>query len=382
MHIETNNLNPVLSELTEMDLHDLVDLYCFSDNSVTALIKKFGLNCAPKKLLGILPMIKTDFTCPHCKKILVRKILSKKFDAKFSEPFCQECNHTEGVKCTCLQCKKKVFENENYFSRKEVIAKYLAENTNNFTLQSVEVLSLKDVLYLISLVESSEEISFKNHYAGPVAKVPKLAPYTNGVVFEYLYKQKLISISPFTEEEAFVIENNEVKDFKFMRLKWKIHLDDFESALTKLKTLIRKSEWPISWTNDVKSIWFEISILECSEYFEALVIERNFGVEITDNLSDFLLSLLRNYSVSQCFAFMDHVAKETSDILVKNITNQYDVGEYFIQNLLKSAINLDEYGEARMPYHFTMSQLSYIFYYEVLQIGNAGYTSLPYGKKL
>lgn len=382
MHIDTNNLSPILSELTVLELDDLVDRYCFSNEPVANLVTMFHLKCGPNKLVRILPLIKTDFTCPYCKQDLVRKILSKGLSDKFGEPFCRKCSHTQDIQCTCLKCKKIAFDKENYFSKKDVIEKYLAKDKYNYFLKKVEDLTLKDALYLICLIQTAENISFKEpSYVGPTSKVQKLAPYANTIVYRHLIKQNLISISPNSEETAFVIKNNSIDGFNFMHIKWRIHLENFEVELIKLKGRIEISDWPLNWTGDIKEVWFEISTFECIEYIQFVANERNFSIEITDNLLDVVLSLLRSYSVSQCFSLITKIAKETSDSLVRNITNEYDAGDYFIRALLQRNIKHKNHKKIKRPCHFTMSQLSYFFHYEVLKIGNAGFTSLPHGIK-
>ena len=60
--------------------------------------------------------------------------------------------------------------------------------------------------------------------------------------------------------------NNEIQNFNLKTVKWKIHLENFEETVLQLNEIIASSNWPSKWQYDVKTVWLEISVLECIGY--------------------------------------------------------------------------------------------------------------------
>ncbi|MGZ3607357.1 MAG: hypothetical protein ACXU9J_05495, partial [Syntrophales bacterium] len=112
-----------------------------------------------------------------------------------------------------------------------------------------------------------------------------------------------------------------------------------------------------------------------------LANERAFRIEVTDDLQNHFLTLLRDHSVSQCFGLIREAVREISDNVVKNTITRVDVSEthmnYCFQHRKKRA-----YQEEIRPYTITQSQLSYVFHYEFLKIGEAGFTEVPHDLSL
>lgn len=372
MLLDTNNLDPILSELNHFEVEELVLRYCFSDDSVTELINRYHLNCAPHKLLKAFPLVLTDLQCPYCQQKMVCKILSKASRQKLNEPFCPHCNHSQSRHCTCFHCKKQEFFQQNALSEKDIISQVLITLDVNYPLQSIADLSLKDALYLKTLIRSSITISREGH-VGPIAPVPPLAPHDSGIVLNHLIDRGLITVSPSTETSAFTVVNNEVQDMDFMRAKWKVHLENFEVTLLQLN-----NSWPAKWHHEVKAVWLEIAMLECAEFLEYLANERQFDLEITDELKNNFLTLLRHYSVTQCFSMMRDAAREVSDHVVKETLSRSEAGNHILQFCFQAMKNPCAFKEDSRPYTIPQSQLSYVFHYEFVKIEEAGFTAIPH----
>ena len=210
MFVDTTELDPILSGLSVTEIEDLVLQYCFSKHSVTTLIQAFKLNCVPRKLLNTLPLIISDYKCPHCDHKMVRKILSKSSKLDFDIPFCQRCMHVKSKNCSCFHCKKKDFFHPYSSANKNIILQYLKRNDFKHSLQAFPDLSLKDALYLVSLIRSSSVILNTGH-VGSITNVPPLAPYKNDIVFNHLIARRLITLSLNTTASAFTIEDDKVR---------------------------------------------------------------------------------------------------------------------------------------------------------------------------
>lgn len=194
-------------------------------------------------------------------------------------------------------------------NKRTIVSRFLSAQDAGHCSQTIADLSLKDVLYLTVLMRSSTFIGNEGH-VGPITKVPPLTPTYAGdgglTCISYLIDRYLISVSPKTDVSAFILVNNQVDDFDFGSVIWKIQLDNFEASLLQLKEIIAHSVWPQNWCHAVKALWLEIAILECLEYLEFLAAEREFSIEITDDLQN---NFLTCYAVTRCLSVLPYCAK-------------------------------------------------------------------------
>ena len=252
----------------------------------------------------------------------------------------------------------------------------LAAQDKKHPLQSLKDLSLKDAVYLITLIRSAVIVTKENHI-GPFTRVPTLVPYDIDIFLDHLIERKLITLSIQTKESAFTVVKDDVIDLDYLAAKWMIYLENFESTLLELNNLIVNSNWLPSWKHDVKAVWLEIAILECSEYLTYLTNERKFELDITDDITNNILTLLRSYSVSHCFTIMQNAAREASDRIMLNKLDKSEAGNNIVKYCLHAINYQNEYRAKSRPYGLPQSQLSYVFHYEFLKIGSAGFSDIP-----
>jgi len=265
-----------------------------------------------------------------------------------------------------------------------IVSEFLHAEDGAYTLQTIADLSLKDALYVIALIRSSTTISNYGH-VGPITRIPPLAPAYRSdseVLFiYYLFDKELLTFSTDTDASAFTVANDEIKAFDVKAVKWKVLLENFEDTLLQLNEIIVSSTWPLRWRHDVKAVWLEIAISECVEYLQYLADERAFRIEVTDDLQNHFLTLLRDHSVSQCFGLIREAVREVSDNLVKNTIARVDAGKTIMKYCFQCRKKL-VYQEASRPYTIPQSQLSYVFHYEFLKIGEAGFTAVAHDLSL
>ncbi len=258
-----------------------------------------------------------------------------------------------------------------------IISQFLKAKDIIHPLQTINDMSFKDALYLISLIRSSTTLS-NEAYIGPFTSVPPIFPdirqNNDGVGVNHLIDRDLITLSKY----AFTDENYEVKALYFNDTKWKVHIEDFQETLLQLNEIIASEIWPIKWRYNIKGMWLEIAILECREYLEHLANERSLNIDITDNLQNIFLTLLRNNSVSQCFSLMHDAVCEASDNFFRNIISIDDIGNNFIKCIFKNMNKTHWSKKENRPVNIPQSQLSYVFHYEFLKIGEAGFTDIPH----
>jgi hypothetical protein len=381
LSLDTDNLTPLLSNLNNLEIKELAVRYWSRDDSVAEIIARYGLNCHPRNLVNALPFVTTDIQCPYCRHPMVRKILSRSSRQKLSRLFCQHCQHCQASHCACFRCKKQ----QNALSKKALIAQVRTAMDIKHALQSITDLSLKEVLYLVTLIRSSVTVSSEG-WVGPITYIPPLAPYDDGIVVHYLHERELITLSPDTEDTAFIVIDDAIQDAHFdaiedldlMVVRWKIHLKNVEEALSQLNASIQNGAWLKKRGGEVKAIWLEVAALECVEFLHHLAEERKFDVEVNDELKDTFLTLLQHYSVSQCFSVMRDVVREVSDSIVKEALLRTDAGRHILQLCSQAATQKATCEGAPRPSILRQSRLSHVLHYDFLKIGPAGFTAVPH----
>jgi transposase-like protein/uncharacterized protein YihD (DUF1040 family) len=381
LFLDTDNLASLLSHLNHLEIKELAVRYWSGDDSVTEIIARYGLNCHPRQLINALPFVVTDVQCPYCRHPMVRKILSRSSRQILSRLFCQHCQHRQSSHCACFRCQKQ----PNALAKKVLLSQARIVLDSKQALQSITDLSLKDVVYLITLIRSSVTVSSAG-CVGPTAYIPPLAPHDDKLVVHYLLERELITLSPDTEDAAFIVRDdaiqdahfNAIEDLDLMVVRWKIHLEHLAETLAQLNTSLHNGVWLTKWGSEVQALWREMAVLECVEFLQHLAEERKFAVEMTDELQDTLLTLLQHYSVSQCFSVILDVVRDVSDSIVKETLPRTDAGRHILQLCAQASTQKSTYAGAPRPYLLRQSQLSHVLHYDFLKIGPAGFTAIPH----
>ncbi|MGZ4996279.1 MAG: hypothetical protein ACXV8P_03565 [Methylobacter sp.] len=381
LSLDTDNVVPLLSHLNHLEIKELAVRYWSGDDSVAEIIARYGLNCHPRQLVDALPFVITDVQCPYCRHPMVCKILSRSSRQKLSRLFCQHCRHRQASHCACFRCQKR----PNALAKQALLSQVRIALDSKQALQSITDLSLKDVLYVITLIRCSVTVSSAG-WVGPTAYIPPLAPHDDKLVVQYLLERELITLSPETEDAAFIVRDdaiqdahfNAIEDLDFMVVKWKIHLEHFDEALAQLNASLQNGAWLKKWGSEVQALWREIAVFECVEFLQHLAEERKFAVEMTDELKDTLRTLLRQYSVSQCFSVIQDVVRNVSDSIVKETLPRTEAGRHILQLCAQASTQKSTCAGMPRPYILRQSQLSHVLHYDFLKIGPAGFTAIPH----
>jgi hypothetical protein len=334
LFLDTDHLASLLSKLTKLEIKELAVRYWSGDDSVAEIIARYGLDCHPRQLVDALPLVITDVQCPYCRHPMVRKILSRSSRQKLSRLFCPHCRHRQASHCACFRCQKQQYA----LAKQALLSQARMVLDTEQAVQSVTDLSLKDVLYLITLIRSSVTVSSAG-CVGPTAYIPPLAPHDDKLIVQHLLERELISLSPDTEDAAFIVRDealqdahfNAIEDLDFMAARWTIHLEHFDEALAQLNSSLHNGVWLNKWGREVKALWRDIAVFECVEFLQYLAEERKFAVEMTDELKDTLRTLLQQYSVSQCFSVMQDGVRDVSDSIVKETLPRTEAGYHLLQ---------------------------------------------------
>jgi transposase-like protein len=379
--LDTDNLASLLSHLNKLEIKELAVRYWSDNDSVAEIIARYGLDCHPRQLVNALPFVITEVQCPYCRHLMVRKILSRSSRQKLSRLFCPHCQHRQASHCACFRCQKQ----PNALAKQALLSQARTVLDSQQAVQSITDLSLKDVVYLITLIRSSVTVSSAG-WVGPVTYIPPLAPHDDKVVVQHLLERELITLSSETEDAAFIVRDealqdahfNAIEDLDFMAVKWTIHLEHVDEALAQLNASLHNGAWLTKWGHEVQALWRDIAVFECVEFLQHLAEERKFAVEMSDELQDILRTLLQQYSVSQCFSVIQDGVRDVSDSIVKETLPRTEAGRHLLQRCAQASTQKSAYIGMPRPYLLRQSRLSHVLHYDFLKIGPAGFTAIPH----
>lgn len=382
MILSTHPPHPVLSGLDSVALTRLVRQYYFGDESEAELIKAYGLDCEPGKLSKILPLIQAQWLCPYCQCPMVRKILPKTGILRMGKLFCFSCSHIKSPQCPCAGCKKSRPIPQQPVPENERVAAYIASVYVGHPLFAASDLSLKEVLYLLTLLTSSV-VSPEDGVVGPIATDQLLVPnHPPDFLWDYLSEKGLITLSHCTDPSAFTIVDNKIQKVDYRAARWKIFLESFDVSLLELIKRIESATWPPKWRCEFKALQLEIAVLECLAFATHLADERHFSiVDLTQCLQTQFLALLAHYSVSQCFYLMQDAARQVSDDRVKNTIHSREAGIHFTKYMSQAVHERPDAKNITRPAAVPVSCLSDTFHNDFLDIGAASFTAVPKQKR-
>lgn len=264
-----------LSHLTEQQIKDLIERY-YNNEKIADLLKEFEINVAASVLVSLFPPVThNELFCKYCQDTnLVIKLKSRSDYSYYGEtvfdPFCPICNHKYNSPCSCDNCKetrkqKKQVEEENKRNliKERYYYDYIKTGSENI---SIEKLTLKDALYLLSVVPHSASENFE--FIEPFSKNPSIPDLTpdNELTFkimDHLCSKGFIVISPSSPLDAFKFDTEQkLQIYSLEKILWELlpsmNIKEKQQYLDDIRSLV-KGEWSLSWKNDIAEIWQQIT---------------------------------------------------------------------------------------------------------------------------
>lgn len=253
--------------------------------------------------------------------------------------------------------------------------------------KAFDLLSLKEAVYLMSLVKYSASEDFYSVAPFQIT-TPNLAPtfeLQNNIV-KLLLAESLIAIDPESDLGAFNFDasTSTYESYYPTKASWVLlpHMDLQEKSTYLRELQIRinnEDEWPEDWNSQIRFIWREITKYECFEYYEYLIRQRNFDVpEFGEKTHSTFEHALNYFSPAQVFNIAWQAVRDTTDYIVRE-----GMPKYKAKNMFIGAVNrkIDKYRaenwEARQSHRdFNCPQtvLSSTFFDSFMRIGTLGFT--------
>ncbi|MCC8369212.1 MAG: hypothetical protein LN573_04010 [Rickettsia endosymbiont of Oxypoda opaca] len=386
-----------LSHLTEQQIKELINRY-YNNEKVADLLKEFDINSSANVLVSLFPpIIHCELFCKYCQDInLVSKLESRSYNLVNFNPICPVCNHNDKPYCSCRNCQEVIYRQrqvEEEHKRRILMNAFLYKNIK---VPFIEELTLKDALYLLSVISHSapEDLKFVKPYSERPS-ILKLAPDEDLIVdiINHLSHRGFILINPSINDICAFQFNAEQQVVGYYKNKILWELLPNMNAQEKQQYLysvinIVKGVWSSAWKSDIIETWQQIAIYECMEHFKDLLVKHKF---VTDEdprkkiLATFT-DLLKNLSVGQIFNLSWQAVRDmkyyislqnSSCFQGKNIFIESNVFISKIHNKAAKVISKNwTIKNSQREFCFPQTILSSTFFNTFLELGNEYYENV------
>lgn len=322
----------------------------------------------------------------------ISKLVDKLSKSYSTNSKCSECgqphryknrsnfnSHREGKKFTCDTCKElSVLDKKN--KKLEALNKHLRKRLENPV--SVNILKLKDAIYLLALLKhsGSEDLSHISEYQS--VSVQRLTPRNafDLEIADYLYESKLLAINPDSDLRTFSLTENSEIVFDPQNIQWVIPLDNSynhpSQFIEELESKLSSMEfWPY---DELQPLMLRISLEEVLSYLEFALAKHTLYFTPGDKTRIVLSKALDNFSVSQIHNFIWRAAKDAAAFYVrKNIHKKHAANSVVgnIERQCELAINEKwDVKSYKRNYHMPQTVISRVLFNTLLKTNDGGFT--------
>ena len=317
-----------IEHLSDEQVEDLMNRY-YAGEDQKKLTEEFQIKVTNGRLYTLFPsIVREDLDpCPYCGIYPTQKRASKtkmRDGYRLPVPFCTECGHNYSGSCNCQNCLSK-HKKEELLAEKELEDKIQAEmyGTRDSAI-TVNQLSLKEAVDLISLERGGREedndiiraIKYFDRPAGPSQDYSVNA-------LKHLYKNKLIDFSPSTSTDHFEISGKRLEIRNYSTVYWKLHLgrdlNETIDIIDNIRSCLCKYEkWPSNWQFEFYDLWLTLALHENIQFLKIMLDTYNLPCRIGDKTIRALRSLLDTFSISQSYYFIYASVRDASAYQRKN----------------------------------------------------------------
>lgn len=379
-------LNPVIAHLSETQVDELVSRYYAGEN-ITILLAEFKIGGTANTFSRHLPQrIHESNICPACDAPMASQLYSRSSARRSKQQslFCSRCEHIDSSMCRCAHCQSERQEAQLalLYEQQKQIREYCRTEFETSAMWTVENLSFRQAVSFLALVRTCELVD--NATCEPLATstIP-LAPEgeLGQELLAELAKANLINISERSGIGAFSFAGGAVTSYQYDAVRWNLLCENVEHLIAEIENCGLTGEWPISWASEVETLWMDLALAECKEYYAFCLRER--GVPYTNGAKtdSMLRNLLRDNSVAQCYRIIWAGAQRTADFLIRKKPSLRHAANFMVGACLRWA----DWGRAegletkcfRRNFHVPRSMVSYVLHDVMLKIGEMGFTDLP-----
>lgn len=295
----------------------------YAGEPVRSLLVEFDICCSPGSLWRHFPAIQTGETCPACGAPLVERYRGRTPSTKHAKVTrCMSCLHRESIECTCLYCQRRRDEARVITERhrRTAIVNFCQTqwDYSSHTVVPTE-LSACVAFAFLCMTRSGGWVA-PSKLGSLNDALPRFAPFGQGFCNDLLLKviaNQLAVPSPDSPLEAFADDIADQPSWSEERVHWQLLMLNPSAFVYELELLISEKMWPIGWAEEVRTLWLELAIAECTEFWILNALQQDLPLPCQTALSALLRNLLVDYSVSQVFELLSTAITDTADFIAR-----------------------------------------------------------------
>jgi len=230
-----------------------------------------------------------------------------------------------------------------------------------------------DILYLIVLLKASKRHSPDIIYG--LDGCSPLVPLDDNKVFIHLLNKGIISLAP---DSPYNSRTNKTKSINPFEENWQSNLSCGFSYISIHQAHLKDPNILLTvekkWKPHLRKIWLDISLNECLEYLILKLFEHGLQINITTNLKQTLLKLLKYISPSQCFQLISNISLSCKTRYAMKDHNRAFITDFILSELELAIDKLHQgkFGVSGMdrPLTCPRSILSEVFFNELRLLQN------------
>lgn len=260
--------------------------------------------------------------------------------------------------------------------KKSIILEKLSIYPRSVQVSALSELGFEEALTLISLFrvcgDLEQDLSLEPFEASETPLAPS-SYYYEGIFG--LMGNGLISISPDTSDDAFLVSNNEVV-YLFDRIRWAIRPETLD-FVKQIEGVAASGQWPDRWFREAPSVIFGFAISECLTYMAHCADERRMKAPQGEKTRLTIANVLRDHSVAQAHSLIWMSTRNAADYFVRGGVSKLQAANSIVTRLQTmvdraraEGWDVKNYGRHKAS---PRSQMSYTLYDTLLKVGERGF---------
>lgn len=370
MNFDTLLIPPNIAHLKLMQIEQLIEDYYVNKEIISKLISTFEILSAPRDLASIFPFVEEKGSCNTCNSYMVRRFQSRTlFKDMLSEPFCKNCQRSiEAKKIRQKSYECQVIQKENI----RLLINLCLNDLVNKPILKINLTSLTDCLYLMALFIRSEEYNETNNIIYQVNDSCHLLPVDDSFLFLHLVTQGIISLDKSTFSTVYEFQNGKVININLLKANWRINLDHSAFTLMLQPEIAVQLLDKKSLENEIKSMWKNIAVEECLEFFLLQSSEMGYpitGINTRKKIRKIVSKFLDKHSSSTCFQAIWEVCQFDGEYHEETGVYNRDFAAINDFTLFQFESRIEYYQSNKItsvgfnrPYKFPRSHLNILFF--------------------
>ena len=367
--IDLDTRGELLKKCSEKDVKQLLIDFYFRGKKLSKINTDYNLNETIYKIKQAFPYLANGKLCKYDQNKMLCKLPSKeyfkRFDAQINIFKCEKCDHFESNECMCENCRKNYrLEIKKICSNKEKI------DLNTLVLE--DRILLATFLQYCHVDSLRKDIGTFNEFYDD--EFPAFFDETK--YLEKLASKNIITISPNSDIDAFVMEEGLISAYYIGKVKWNVNVS---TETIDTKYLLEFLKYPnyslVTDSHDVNFMWREIVIYELIRLCKREMEEFKFNKinDEEDKLYDLFVRLSEWLSPAQIYSLIWFSVRRADNQRTNNTWGNYKFHqvEFIIKNIEETAIQRHQKGKIldnyEYPYKTNKTLLTKIFFEQLLQ---------------